>query len=93
MPIWLGESGENSNVWFTEAISLMENNNIGWAFWPMKKIDNIAGVTNVKITPEYEKLLNFWKNGGEKPSKEFAYKTMMQIADNYKFENTEVKKM
>ncbi|MCT3760764.1 cellulase family glycosylhydrolase [Elizabethkingia anophelis] len=92
VPIWLGESGENSNVWFTEAISLMENNNIGWAFWPMKKIDNIAGVTNVKITPEYEKLLNYWKNGGEKPSKEFAYKTMMQIADNYKFENTEVKK-
>lgn len=62
-------------------------------FLAYEKIDNIAGVTNVKITPEYEKLLNYWKNGGEKPSKEFAYKTMMQIADNYKFENTEVKKM
>jgi hypothetical protein len=40
----------------------------------MKKIDNIAGITNVKTTPEYEKLLNFWKNGGEKPSKEYAEK-------------------
>jgi hypothetical protein len=92
VPIWLGESGENSNVWFTEAISLMENNNIGWAFWPMKKIDNIAGIANVKITPEYEKLLQYWKNGGVKPSKEFASKALMQIAYNYKFENTEVKK-
>lgn len=36
VPIWLGESGENSNVWFKEAISLVESNNIGWAFWPMK---------------------------------------------------------
>jgi hypothetical protein len=35
----------------------LDKHNIGYAFWPMKKIDNIAGITNVKITPEYEKLL------------------------------------
>ncbi|MDR3023174.1 cellulase family glycosylhydrolase [Chryseobacterium sp.] len=92
MPIWLGETGENSNVWFTELIQLLDQHNIGYAFWPMKKIDNIAGITNVKITPEYEKLLNYWKNGGEKPSKEYAKKALMQIADNYKLSNTEVKK-
>lgn len=91
MPIWLGETGENSNVWFTELIQLLDKHNIGYAFWPMKKIDNIAGITNVKTTPEYEKLLNYWKNGGEKPSKEYARKALMQIADNYKFSNAEVK--
>lgn len=91
IPIWLGETGENSNVWFTELISLLDKHNIGYAFWPMKKIDNIAGITNVKITPEYQKLLNYWKNGGEKPSRDFAYKTLMKIADNYKFSNVEVK--
>lgn len=91
MPIWLGETGENSNVWFTELIQLLDKHNIGYAFWPMKKIDNIAGITNVKTTPEYEKLLNYWKNGGEKPSKEYAKKALMQIADNYKFNNVEVK--
>lgn len=92
IPIWLGETGENSNVWFTELIQLLNKHNIGYAFWPMKKIDNIAGITNVKTTPEYEKLLNFWKNGGEKPSKEYAEKALMQIADNYKFSNVEIKK-
>lgn len=91
IPIWLGETGENSNVWFTELISLLDKHNIGYAFWPMKKIDNIVGITNVKITPEYQKLLNYWKNGGEKPSRDFAYKTLMKIADNYKFSNVEVK--
>lgn len=89
--IWLGETGENSNVWFTELIQLLDKHNIGYAFWPMKKIDNIAGITNVKITPEYQKLLDYWKNGGEKPSKEFAKKALMQIAENYKFSNVEVK--
>ena len=91
MPIWLGETGENSNVWFTELIQLLDKHNIGYAFWPMKKIDNIAGITNVKITPEYQKLLDYWKNGGEKPSKEFATKTLMKIAENYKFSNVEIK--
>jgi len=91
IPIWLGETGENSNVWFTELIQLLDKHNIGYAFWPMKKIDNIAGITNIKITPEYQKLLDYWKNGGEKPSKEFAKKALMQIAENYKFSNVEVK--
>lgn len=92
VPVWLGETGENSNVWFTELNQLLLKNNIGYAYWPMKKIDNIAGVTNVKITPDYQKLLNYWKNGGQKPTKEFARKTLMKIADNYKMENVEVKK-
>lgn len=92
VPIWLGETGENSNVWFTELIQLLDKHNIGYAFWPMKKIDNIAGITNVKITPEYQKLLDYWKNGGEKPTKEFAEKALMKIADNYKFSNVEIKK-
>lgn len=92
VPVWLGETGENSNVWFTELNQLLLKNNIGYAYWPMKKIDNIAGVTNVKITSDYQKLLNYWKNGGQKPTKEFARKTLMKIADNYKMENVEVKK-
>jgi hypothetical protein len=91
IPIWLGETGENSNVWFTELIQLLDKHNIGYAFWPMKKIDNIAGITNVKITPEYQKLLDYWKKGGEKPSKEFATKALMKMADNYKFSNIEIK--
>lgn len=92
VPVWLGETGENSNVWFTELNQILLKHNIGYAYWPMKKIDNIAGVTNVKITPEYQKLLDYWKNGGEKPSRDFAKKALMKIADHYKMENVEVRK-
>ena len=91
VPIWLGESGENSNVWFQEAISLVESNNIGWAFWPMKKIDNLAGVTSVTKTPEYEQLLNFWKTKKGEISSEFAKKTLQQITENFKIENVTVR--
>ena len=91
VPIWLGESGENSNVWFQEVLKLVESNNIGWAFWPMKKIENIAGVTSVTKIPEYDVLLKYWKDGGQKPSQDFAKKALLKMADNYKMENVTVK--
>lgn len=91
VPIWLGESGENSNAWFTDAIRLMENNNIGWAFWPMKKIDNIAGVTSVIQPKGYDKLLHYWEKGTNKPSKEEAKEILFQVAENYKMSRVEVK--
>lgn len=91
VPIWLGESGENSNVWFKEAISLVESNNIGWAFWPMKKIENLAGVTSVATTPEYEQLLHYWKKGGTKPTVAFAKKALFNIAENFKMEKLTIR--
>ena len=33
VPLWMGESGENSNPWFHETIHLLEENNIGWNWW------------------------------------------------------------
>ena len=91
VPIWLGESGENSNVWFEESISLMESNTIGWAYWPMKKIENLAGVTSVTKPAGYDKILEYWKNGGVKPDAGFSKKVLMQMAENYKIENLTIR--
>lgn len=92
VPIWLGESGENSNVWFKDAISLMESNNIGWAWWPLKKIDNIAGPASVTKTAEYQTLLNYWQNGGTAPDVTYAKNALMQIAENYKMQNVTIRR-
>jgi hypothetical protein len=72
MPYLAGRNRRKLKCMVYRTIQLLDKHNIGYAFWPMKKIDNIAGITNVKITPEYQKLLEYWKNGGEKPSKEYA---------------------
>jgi aryl-phospho-beta-D-glucosidase BglC (GH1 family) len=87
LPIWLGESGENSNTWFTNAISLMESNKIGWAWWPEKKVSSIVGPMTVKKNDGYNDLLNYWKNGGTKPSQATAKASLMQLAENLKIEN------
>lgn len=87
VPIWLGESGENSNVWFRDAIQLAEKNGIGWAWWPLKKINSVVNPMTIVKTAEYQVLLNYWNNGGIAPSVSFATDALMQMAENAKTEN------
>ena len=37
VPIWMGESGENTDEWITQFVDLLNKNDIGWTFWPYKK--------------------------------------------------------
>ena len=87
VPLYLGESGENSNVWFRDAIKLLEDHGIGWAWWPMKKVDNIAGPLSVTKNSGYAQLLNYWSNGGTQPSVTFAKEALMELAEDYRMEN------
>ena len=86
VPVWLGETGENSNVWFTQAIELVESHNIGWAWWPLKKI-GFNNPLEIKFTPEYNSILEYWKGNGVKPSESDAYETLMSLAQSVKLEN------
>jgi len=86
IPIWLGESGENSNMWFKEAISLMEENNIGWCWWPLKKL-GFNNPLEIKVNKGYQNLLDYWSEKEEKPSSQEAFEVLMQLAENTKIEN------
>ncbi len=87
VPLYLGESGENSNVWFRDAIRLMEDLDIGWAWWPLKKIESIAGPVSVVKTDDYQTLLDYWSGSGPNVSAEFGKATLMDIAEGLKIEN------
>lgn len=85
VPVWLGETGENSNVWFTEAIRLLEQNNIGWAWWPLKKI-GINNPLEIPSSAGYQQLLKYW-NGQSKtpPDPASAWKTLQELAASTRF--------
>ena len=87
VPLYLGESGENSNTWFTDAISLLESEKIGWAWWPMKKVESISGPLSVTKTDAYQALLDYWNGSGQSPSSDDAFATLMELTENLKIEN------
>jgi endoglucanase len=91
VPVWLGETGENSNVWFTEAVRLLEANNIGWAWWPLKKLGN-NNPMQIQTNKDYEKVLAYWSKRGPQPSKAEAYNGLMQLAEATRLENTIIKR-
>lgn len=86
VPIWLGESGENSNSWFTSLIALCESQKIGWSWWPVKK----AGINNVLMvneSPAYNNLLSFWKTGQPQMTVQQAFDAVLDWADRHRIEN------
>lgn len=87
VPVWMGETGENSNTWFTDVVSLLERNKIGWAMWPLKK----SGLNNplqVKIDPGTQQIFDYWKGNAARPSAATAFKSLMQFAKNTNIKNT-----
>ncbi|GGE39424.1 carbohydrate-binding protein [Psychroflexus planctonicus] len=92
VPLWMGESGENSNTWFTDAVSLFENNNIGWAWWAFRKIGDIDSPYAIDINPGYQAILDYWQGNGPEPSATEAFDAMMELADNLLVENSRFRK-
>ncbi len=86
VPVWLGETGENSNVWFMEAVRLFETNNIGWSWWPLKKLGN-NNPLQIKSNIDYNALTDYW-NGktSQAPPKANVYRGLMELASNSKCE-------
>ena len=82
MPVWLGETGENSDKWFTDCINLLEKNNIGWAWWPLKKINSVVCPLMVVAPEEYKQITDYWNNNGPRPSRELAKEVLFKVAEN-----------
>ncbi|HEY0059267.1 MAG TPA: cellulase family glycosylhydrolase [Flavisolibacter sp.] len=87
VPVWMGESGENSNPWFRSAISVMEHNNIGWAWWPHKKI-GFNNPFEIRSNDGYKKVIRHLKGEGVKPSADEAFAGLMRLAEDSKADRT-----
>ncbi len=61
VPIWLGESGENKDEWVTDFARLCEKNNIGWAFWPYKKMDATSSPVTYPQPDHWAEIVGYAK--------------------------------
>jgi len=44
-PMYMGETGHNTNEWMSSFVKTLEENNIGWHFWPYKKLGGSSFVS------------------------------------------------
>ena len=61
VPIWMGESGENTDEWIAQFVKSLEKNNIGWAFWPYKKMEKSSAVVSIIPPADWAKIVEFAK--------------------------------
>jgi endoglucanase len=86
VPVWLGESGENSNTWFTNTIRLMEDNDIGWCWWQLKKM-GINQPLEIKEPKDYNLFVDFCAGKIEKPDGNKASEILNDLLANIRIEN------
>jgi len=98
VPVWMGESGENTNEWIASFRTLLEQNNVGWSFWPYKKLNATSSVASINL-PEYWDMIVAFANGPRKtfedvrktrPPKEKAQKALLDYLEAMKFANCRV---
>ena len=77
VPVWLGETGENSNVWFTEAISLLEKHNIGWSWWQLKKMGK-SNPLEIFANHNFMQVVDFFNGTGDQPKESDVYSGMIE---------------
>ena len=86
VPLWLGESGENSNTWFTNTIKLMEDNDIGWCWWQLKKM-GINNPLQIEQPDDYNLFVDYCKGDAPKPDSIRSQKILNGLLENIKIEN------
>ena len=91
IPLWLGETGENSNHWGHEVVQLCESNNIGWNWWTHKKLEKITSPLSAIIDPPYQDIIDYWNGSGSQPSSAYAQAALFGMAENLKIENCETR--
>jgi endoglucanase len=96
VPIYVGETGENNDAWISAFRRLCEKNNIGWHFWPYKKMDNSAGIMSYAKPAGFDAVItyadstekNFEDIRKQRPQNMDAVKKIiLAILDNCLFKN------
>jgi hypothetical protein len=86
VPVWVGETGERDNAIYWATTEYFEANNIGWSFWPWKKMDTQNTPCSIKPPSNWEAVAAYSRNG-QKPSPDVARKAFDELLRNVRLEN------
>ena len=94
LPMYMGEIGHNTDEWQAQFVEVMKQNNIGYTFWPYKKIDNscMMGIQRpaewdsviVKFSETSRNSYQEWREA--RPDQQLARRLLMEYAENSRFD-------
>jgi len=94
LPMYMGEIGHNTMEWQAQFVEVMKQNNIGYTFWPYKKIDNscMMGIQRpaawdsviVKFSETSRNSYQEWRDA--RPDQQLARRLLMEYAENSRFD-------
>lgn len=96
VPVYCGETGENKDEWVGAFKTVLEQNNIGWHYWPYKKMDNVAGFVTFDIPAGYDKIIAYTEKSrssfeeirkASPENRELIKKALYDFINNSRFEN------
>jgi aryl-phospho-beta-D-glucosidase BglC (GH1 family) len=95
VPIWMSESGENTDEWITQFRELLDKNEIGWAFWPYKKMDSPRSVASFARPLYWDDIVAYGQLPGgtgdtekriaKRPPQEHINAAFAELLDNIQF--------
>lgn len=85
-PVWVGETGERDNTIYWATTEYFEKNNIGWSFWPWKKMETSNTPFSIKQPADWGTVIAY-SRGGAKPSPVVAQRAFDELLKNIRVQN------
>lgn len=90
LPLWMGESGENTNDWYREAFNLFESHNIPWTFWTWKKLARTNSPATITKPQNWELLEAAAQDPTLAINREKAAQALWTFIDNLALEHCSI---
>ncbi len=90
VPLYLGETGENSNAWFYALTKLANQHEIGINWWTHKKIETTTSPLSTPFAPGYEDVIKYWRRDGPKPAVDAATQALLAMTRNLELDSARV---
>jgi endoglucanase len=85
-PVWVGETGERNNTIYFATAQYFETNNIGWSFWPWKKMETVNTPYSIKAPAGWNEVAEH-SRGREPIARVSPEETFKELLENIKLEN------
>ena len=94
LPMYMGEIGHNTDEWQAAFCDVLEDSNIGYTFWPYKKLDSSC-MNGITRPADWDSIVAFAEAPRDsykaireaRPATALARKALREFVENSRFEN------